>query len=175
MLDIRTERLFLQPVSARDLDQIATLFADARVMATLGGTTTRESCDAWLARKIESWRVYELGPFVVRQDGGFVGLVGLSRGDFDAGFTPGIEIAWRLAFDHWGKGYATEAARAVVRDAFDRLGLTEIVAVTTPNNPRSRRVMERLGMVHSPSETFEHPRVPEGNPLRTHIVYRLRL
>jgi RimJ/RimL family protein N-acetyltransferase len=173
MLDIRTERLLLEPVSVDDFDEIATLFADDRVMAALGGTATR-SCSAWLTRQIESWRVHQLGPFVVRQAGGFVGLVGLTRTDFDAGFTPAIEIAWRLAFDHWGRGYATEAARAVVRDAFDRLGLAEIVAVTTPDNVRSRRVMEKLGMVYSPSETFEHPRIPEGNPLRTHIVYRLR-
>jgi RimJ/RimL family protein N-acetyltransferase len=86
---------------------------------------------------------------------------------------PGIEIAWRLAFEHWGMGYATEAARAVIDDGFGRIGLDAIVGVTTPGNARSRRVMERLGMSHSPGETFEHSLLPEGDPLRTHVVYRL--
>jgi RimJ/RimL family protein N-acetyltransferase len=89
------------------------------------------------------------------------------------GSRPRSKLRGGLRSTTGARGYATEAARAVVRDAFDRLGLAEIIAVTTPGNVRSRRVMEKLGMVYSPSETFEHPRIPEGNPLRTHIVYRL--
>jgi RimJ/RimL family protein N-acetyltransferase len=87
---------------------------------------------------------------------------------------PGVEIAWRFAYEHWGKGYATEAARAVLDDAFGRVGLAEVVAITTPHNERSRRVMDRLGMTESPGDTFEHPWVPEGDPNRTHVVYRIQ-
>jgi RimJ/RimL family protein N-acetyltransferase len=107
------------------------------------------------------------------REGVFIGFAGLSCRDFDAGLLPAVEVAWRFVFEHWGKGYATEAARAVVGDAFGRLDLNEVVAVTTPDNTRSRRVMNRLGMVHSPRDNFEHPRVPEGDPRRTHVVHRL--
>ena len=86
---------------------------------------------------------------------------------------PGIEIAWRLVFDAWGKGYAIEAARAVVHDAFAMLDVTEIVAATAASNARSRLVMERLRMAHALGDTFEHPRLPIGHPLRSHVVYRL--
>jgi RimJ/RimL family protein N-acetyltransferase len=168
-----TERLLLRPVMAEDLDVVVALGADARVMAWFGGPVAAEKGAAWMKKQLEHWRQHGFGRMAVIRDGVVVGFVGLTRTDFDAGFTPAIEIAWRLAFDHWGMGYATEAARAVLRDGFDRLGLDEIVGVTTPGNLRSRRVMERLGMVPSPGDTFEHPLVPEGDPLRLHVVYRL--
>ena len=91
-----------------------------------------------------------------------------------APFTPAIEIGWRLACAHWGKGYATEAARAVVAHAFGPLGLDELVSFTVPANRRSRAVMERLGMTHAPADDFDHPKLPAGHPLRRHVLYRLR-
>jgi RimJ/RimL family protein N-acetyltransferase len=168
-----TDRLRLRPVMAEDLDVVVALGADARVMAWFGGPVAADQAAAWMEKQLEHWRRHGSGRMAVDRDGVVIGFVGLTRTDFDAGFTPGVEIAWRLAFEHWGKGYATEAARAVVRDGFDRLGLDEILGVTTPRNMRSRRVMERLGMVQSPQDTFEHPLVPEGDPLRLHVVYRL--
>lgn len=173
MIELATGELRLRPVRAEDLGIVTSLGADPRVMASLGGPTSSVACVEWMNKQLAHWRAHAFGRFIVERDGVFVGLVGLSRTDYDAGFTPGIEIAWRLAFDHWRKGYATDAAGAAIRDGFDRLELDEIVGVTTPANERSRRVMERLGMVFSPTDTFEHPLVPEGNPLRTHVVYRL--
>jgi RimJ/RimL family protein N-acetyltransferase len=99
--------------------------------------------------------------------------VGLSRKDKDDGILSDIEIAWRLARPFWGQGYAAEAARAVLRDGFERVGLETIVAVTSAINGRSRRVMERLGMVHVPEADFDHGALPEGHPLRRHVLYRL--
>ena len=104
----------------------------------------------------------------------FIGYVGLSPADFEASFTPAVEVGWRLAADHWGRGYATEAARAAVADGFQRLALAEIVSFTAVFNHRSRRVMEKLNMTRDPQEDFDHPRVPEGNRLRRHVLYRLR-
>jgi len=86
---------------------------------------------------------------------------------------PAVEIGWRLAAGYWGQGLATEGARAVVRHAFETAGLTSLVSFTVPQNLRSRRVMEKLGMVHDPSDDFDHPRLPEGHPLRRHLLYRL--
>jgi RimJ/RimL family protein N-acetyltransferase len=172
-VELITERLRLRPVGAGDIEALAALGADDRVMATFGGATTREKSSEWLERVLLHWRVYGFGRFIVERDGVFVGVLGLSRTDYDAGIVPGVEIAWRLAFEHWGKGYATEAARTVLRDGFERLALGEIVGVTAQDNWRSRRVMDRLGMLHSPGDTFEHPLVPVGDPRRTHVLYRL--
>jgi len=172
-MEILTERLRLRRVRESDLPAVEALGADGRVMAPFGGPATKEKSREWLARLLAHWTKHAFGRFFVEHADAFVGVVGLSRTEFDAGIVPGVEISWRLAFDQWGKGYATEAARAVIDDGFGRVGLPEIVSVTTPDNLRSRRVMDRLGMSHSPGETFEHPLVPEGDPRRTHVVYRL--
>jgi RimJ/RimL family protein N-acetyltransferase len=103
----------------------------------------------------------------------FIGFVGLSIPRFDAHFTPCVEIGWRLVFDHWGRGYATEAATAALTFAFESLNLDEVVSFTVPANLRSRRVMDRLGMICSPAEDFDHPLLAEGHPLRRHVLYRL--
>ena len=93
---------------------------------------------------------------------------------FEAKFTPCVEIDWRLAAEHWNQGLATEGARAVAHHAFENLGIPELVSFTVPANKPSRRVMEKLGMTRDPAEDFEHPRLPEGHPLRRHVLYRLR-
>jgi ribosomal-protein-alanine N-acetyltransferase len=89
-------------------------------------------------------------------------------------FTPCIEISWRLAAEHWGRGYATEAARRVLAYGFVTRDLPEIVAFTTTANQRSRALMTRLGMSRDPAEDFQHPGLPEGHPLRPHVLDRLR-
>jgi RimJ/RimL family protein N-acetyltransferase len=99
---------------------------------------------------------------------------GLAVPSFEAAFTPCVEIGWRLAAEHWGRGLATEGARAVVTHAFRDLGLDELVSFTVPHNVRSRRVMEKLAMTHDPAEDFDHPRLPARHPLRGHVLYRLR-
>ena len=87
-------------------------------------------------------------------------------------FSPCVEVGWRLAFQCWGNGYATEAASGALRVGFTLLSLPEVVSFTTVRNYRSRAVMERLGMKLM-SETFEHPHVPVGSQLREHCLYRL--
>jgi RimJ/RimL family protein N-acetyltransferase len=84
-----------------------------------------------------------------------------------------VEVGWRLARDDWGKGYATEAACAVLAFGFDELALGEIVSFTTVFNERSQRVMERIGMTHDPADDFDHPLLAPGHPLRPHVLYRL--
>jgi ribosomal-protein-alanine N-acetyltransferase len=103
----------------------------------------------------------------------FIGFVGLARPNFEEHFTPGVEVGWRLARAHWGRGYATEAGRAALAYGFEELGLKEIVSFTSELNTRSRRVMERLGMTRDPADDFDHPRIPAGDPLRLHVLYRL--
>jgi RimJ/RimL family protein N-acetyltransferase len=100
--------------------------------------------------------------------------VGISEPRFIAHFTPCLEIGWRLARAHWGRGYATEAARAAPNYGFNTLGRAEIAAFTVPGNVRSRAVMERLGMQRNPADDFDHPNVPADHPLQRHVLYRLR-
>ena len=169
---LRSARLELRPLTANDLPLVQAL-NDPRVMATLGGSLSVAECSAWLARQLAHFEAHGYGRYVVSHEGECVGFVGLSLTDFERGLVPGIEVAWRLAFAHWGRGFATEAARATIDEGFQRFGLSEVIAVTSVDNWRSRRVMDRLGMTHSPSETFEHPELPEGDPLRRHVVYRL--
>ena len=107
-----------------------------------------------------------------KQDKQFIGFVGLEIPTADLPFSPCVEIGWRLAFEYWGKGYATEAAKAALKVGFDRLELPEIVSFTATINHRSSAVMERLGMNREP-ETFEHPNLTVGHPLREHYLYRL--
>jgi RimJ/RimL family protein N-acetyltransferase len=103
----------------------------------------------------------------------FAGFIGLSVPSFEAPFTPCVEIGWRLAPEYWGLGYATEGARTVLDFAFRELGLDEVVSFTVPANLRSRRVMEKIGMVHNPADDFDHPVRADGQWPRRHVLYRI--
>ena len=85
-----------------------------------------------------------------------------------------VEKGWRLVRSAWGRGYATEAARAALAFGFERAGLEEIVSFTVPGNGPSWAVMERLGMARDPADDFDHPAIAAGHPLRRHVLYRLR-
>ena len=87
---------------------------------------------------------------------------------------PCVEIGWRITFDCWGQGLATEGAREVLRYGFDILELREIVSFAVTLNLRSRRVMERIGTTNDPADDFDHPLLPDGHPLRRHVLYRTR-
>jgi RimJ/RimL family protein N-acetyltransferase len=104
---------------------------------------------------------------------GFLGFTGLHAVSDKMPFAPAVEVGWRLAARWWNHGYATEAARAAIAFGFGTLGLNEIVSFTIPANTTSRRVMEKLGMTHDPADNFDHPGVPEGDPTRPHVLYRL--
>ena len=109
-----------------------------------------------------------------QKTGQLAGFVGLSPVDGPYPFAPAVEIGWRLARGCWGQGFATEGARASLRFGFDKIGLSEIVSFTAEINEPSRRVMERIGMTHDPDEDFEHPQLPEGDPLQRHVLYRIK-
>lgn len=109
----------------------------------------------------------------LRESEELIGFIGLSVPGFKAAFTPCVEIGWRLAREQWGRGLATEGARAVAHHAFDDLRLQALVSFTAPANARSRRVMEKLGMVRDLTEDFDHPHLPDGHRLKRHVLYRL--
>jgi len=174
--EVRTERLILRRWRESDREPFARMNADPKVMEFFPATLSREESDE-LADRIEAHFVeHGFGGFAaeLKETGEFIGFIGLAVPRFEAAFTPCVEIGWRIAAKHWGRGLATEGARAVAEFAFAELGLREIVSFTTVENMRSRRVMERLGMTHDAEDDFDHPLVPEGHAMRRHVLYRLR-
>jgi ribosomal-protein-alanine N-acetyltransferase len=147
-------------------------------LATPAGLPTlmREQSDAGVDRMDAIIAEQGWGLWAVEAPGAtdFVGFVGLDAPGYETPFTPCVEVGWRLARAHWGRGYATEAASAALEHGFTAVGLEEIVSFTAPVNRRSRAVMERLGMTRDPADDFDHPNVPVGHPLRRHVLYRLR-
>jgi RimJ/RimL family protein N-acetyltransferase len=173
---LRTARLLIRDWRDDDVDACAAMNADPRVMEFFPSVLTPEQNAAAHERNRERIARLGYGFWPVEVIGGtpFIGMCGLLPAEFKAHFTPAVEIGWRLVAEHWGRGYATEAARAVLAHAFEQLAMQEIVSFTTVGNVRSRRVMEKLGMRRSPDDDFLHPSVPEGNPLQPHVLYRLR-
>ena len=153
---LETERLRLREWLPEDREPLAAMNADRRVMEFFPHPLSRESGQGLYA--VER-----------RGDGRLIGLTGLHRAAFEASFTPCIEIGWRFVAEVWGQGYATEAARAVLHDAFDRLGLPRVYSFTAAVNLRSERVMRRLGMRNLGG--FDHPALPVGHLLRRHVLY----
>jgi RimJ/RimL family protein N-acetyltransferase len=175
MTSITTARLLLRPFADRDFDAFAALNADARVREFFPTVLDRAESDASAEQYRNHWAHHGFGRWAVEVPNiaEFVGVVGLTHVPFTAPFTPAVEIGWRVAYDHWGHGYASEAARAVCQFGFKMLGLPEIVSFTAPTNVRSRHVMTRIGMTYSATDDFEHPMLPVGHPLRHHVLYRL--
>ena len=173
--ELRTSRLVLRGWRPEELEPFAALNADPRVMQYFLTTLTREQSDAFVRERIvPHFADHGFGLWAVEVPGKphFIGFTGLLAQTFEAPFTPCVEVGWRLAFEHWGHGYASEAARAAVTFGFEEADLDEIVSFTAPANRRSIRVMERLGM--TPAGEFDHPRLPPGHPLQRHVLYRLR-
>jgi ribosomal-protein-alanine N-acetyltransferase len=173
---IRTERLILRRWQKSDYQPFAEMNADPRVMEFFPALMTREESDNSIDRIEAAFiqRGFGLCAVELKSDHRFLGFIGLSVPDFEAVFTPCVEIGWRLAAHAWGKGFVTEGAAAMVAYAFNKLKLESIVSFTSEQNIRSRRVMERIGMTFDPAESFDHPNLPEGHLLRRHVLYRLR-
>ena len=176
MSDLRTERLLLRNWRDEDFEPFAALNADPEVMRYFPAPLTREESDRLANRARAAIETHRWGLWAVEvlSDGAFIGFVGLWDRRGSAHVVPAVEVGWRLAREHWGRGYATEAARAAVTYGFGEVGLDEIVSFTSVVNLPSRRVMQRLGMTHDPADDFDHPELPEGHPLRPHVLYRIR-
>jgi RimJ/RimL family protein N-acetyltransferase len=175
MAELITDRLLLRAWRKSDFEPYAALNQDPVVMehfaslkAPVESRRQAERFDSELAA-----RGFGLWALEIRATGQFIGFTGLSIPTFAAHFTPAVEIGWRIAKGAWGKGYATEAARAALDYGFGPADLDEVVSFTATTNLRSQRVMERLGMVHNPADDFDHPNFEAGHRLQRHAHYRL--
>jgi RimJ/RimL family protein N-acetyltransferase len=200
---LTTQRLILRPWRETDREGFARLNDDPAVMEFMPRRLSRDESDATAAsiqaaierRGWGFWAVEVKGgggggvhaagegvaagaahaadEGAAAHAGAFIGFVGLSVPSFTSHFTPCVEIGWRLAKEHWGNGYASEAAAACLRFGFEKLKLRQIVAFTVPLNKRSIGVMKRIRMSRDPADDFDHPKLSEGHPLRRHVLYRI--
>ena len=144
---IETDRLLLRRWIEEDREPFFRLNSDARVMEFMPNCLSRSQSDLLVDRIEEHFRKHSFGLYALelREDQSFIGFLGLAIPAFTAHFTPCVEIGWRMSANHWGRGLATEGARAVVRYAFEELRLGALVSFTVPANIRSRILMEPAG------------------------------
>lgn len=174
IIQIHTARLRLRQWQEADKEAFAALNADPRVMEFFPELLARPASDAMADRisALISERGWGFWALEEARTASFIGFAGLHQCDADMPVVPRLEIGWRLAFDYWGKGYASEAARGALQLAFERLGFDSLVSFTAVRNWRSQAVMARIGMHHR-GERFFHPRLAREHPLCEHLLYRL--
>ena len=174
---LTTARLTLRPWQDADRDPVAAITADPVVMRFFARPRDRAQSDAWVGRVRAHWDRHGFGIFAACAHDlpgtPLIGFVGLATAPDTLACAPAVEAVWTLGQAYWRRGYAAEAAAAVIQDGFTRLDLPEIVAFTAVINTPSRGVMEKLGMTRDPAEDFDHPAVPEGYAVRRHVLYRL--
>ncbi len=145
-LPLVTERLVLRPLEEGDLDPLSRILGDPLAMRFFPRPRTREESRVWIARNQERYTVDGHGLWAVerRSDGAFLGDCGLVMQRPEG--RPEVEVGYHFAREHWGQGYATEAAGACIRLAFDVLRVRRVIALIRPDNVPSARVADRLGL-----------------------------
>lgn len=174
IIEPKTERLQLRQWRKQDFSAFAELNAHPEVMEFYPKTLNEDESND-MAQRFEALLTYRgWGFWVVEnlEDNKFMGFVGLHEPTYDLPVTPCVEIGWRLVREYWGQGYATEAAKASLGVAFEKLDLPEVYSFTSVLNKKSQAVMERLGMIDM-ERNFEHPMIPEGSSLREHVLFKI--
>jgi 3-dehydroquinate dehydratase / shikimate dehydrogenase len=173
---ITTERLILRPWKLEDFEPFSLMNADSRVREHFPSTLSKKDSDKQAKVFMDAIDKYGWGLWAVEvpEVSRFIGFIGITQVSFSAHFTPAVEIGWRLAYDHWGKGYATEGAQAALKYAFEELQLDEVVSFAVPDNHNSRKVMCKIGMSHQTKDDFDHPNLPEEHKLKRHVLYRIQ-
>lgn len=172
---IETDRIRLRAWKDKDRRPFAQMNADPAVMTYLGPALTREASDAAIDAQIALMENDEpaFWAAATAHDNKLIGCIGVKRVTFDAHFTPCYEIGWRLAQEHWGKGYATEGAKAALHFAFENWDMPAIHSFTVQANVKSQAVMERIGMTRIEGGDFDHPKLEKGTPLSRHVLYKI--
>lgn len=172
---ITTDRLLLRTWDIEDREAYFQMNQDPKVIEFLRGPLSRKQVYDFIhaANVHNDKHGYTLWAAELKRTGELIGFIGLNGIAWQAHFTPAIEIGWRLGSEYWGKGYATEGAKAALEYGFKYCNLQEIVSFTVPVNVRSIRVMERIGLKRDIYGDFAHPKLPVEHPLSKHILYRL--
>lgn len=169
----KSDRLGFRNWEEGDLTPFAEMNADPEVMTFFPNCLTRDQTAEMIARLKTGYAENGYTFFAVdeleSQD--FIGFIGLIQPNFEAFFTPCVEIGWRLKKSVWNKGYATEGANACLTYGFKTFGFSEIIAITAVVNKKSERIMQKVGMTYI--GIFEHPQLALGHELRSHLVYKI--
>lgn len=173
---IETSRLVLRDWLPQDTKPFSDLNSDSEVMRYFPKKLTQEESEQFIKRIQDHWHTYSFGLWAaeVKSTNEFIGFIGLATATFEASFTPCIEIGWRLDKKFWRKGYASEGANKVLEYGFKNLKLPEIFSFTSQLNVPSMKVMEKIGMIRDFNLDFDHPKVELDNPLRRHVLYRIK-
>ncbi|MGR5142241.1 GNAT family N-acetyltransferase [Photobacterium sp. DNB23_23_1] len=173
---LETDRLILRQWKRDDYPDYANLNADPTVMQYFPAVLSQQESDAQAARitQLIAERGWGFWAAELKSTGKFIGFVGLHSQDLHSGIpnAPFVEIGWRLAKVHWGKGYAPEAARKALQYAFEQLRVPSVYAFTALPNTPSQRVMDKIGMVNI-GQDFNHPKLPQGHSLQRHCLYQI--
>jgi len=169
---IQTERIGLRNWQESDLDEFAAMNANSEVMRFFEKALKKEESLFLLKRLRDHFHTHGYTYFLAEklQTKEFLGFIGLAYQTYDTPYNPFVDIGWRLKRAAWGKGYATEGAKACLDFAFDTLNLPEVYSVTPVPNKPSEKIMQKIGM--QKVEEFEHPEVTEGHFLKTCVLYR---
>ena len=176
MIFIETERLILRQWQQNDYAEFAKLTASVEVMKYFPSTLTTEQSDEGIERSKSSIKDKGFGFWAaeLKQTNEFIGFIGINDPGDGYPFSPSIEIGWRLAQRFWGKGYASEGAKASLEFAFKKLGLNEIISMTPVLNSNSMKVMQRIGMQDT-KQNFIHPKLIKPHELAEHVLYKTTL
>jgi len=170
---IHTERLTLRAWETKDLLDCVEMNLDKEVMKYFLSVLTKEQTIEFYDRVQKHFLENGFGLYVVENTitQAFLGYTGFMIANFEASFTPCVEIGWRFKKQYWGKGYATEAAKACLNYGFDTLGFDKIYSFTATPNIKSENVMKRIGMIKT--GTFSHPKIDKEHILNLHVIYEI--
>lgn len=172
---IETERLILREWKEDDKKSFARINNDPMIMEFFPRRLTEKDSNHLVDKFQKHFKDHGYGFYAVemKETGEFMGFAGLQRVEMDVPFRGAVEIAWRLDYEYWGKGYGTEVAAAVLEHGFKKLKLKEIVGYAVHDNSRAIKLMEKLGMVRDAKGDFEYPNLPEGSALGGFVFYRI--
>ncbi len=168
-----SERLGFRPWKEDDIDDLHTINSDPQVMRYFPNTLEREQTVAFIERMGLMYADHGYCYFAVEllSDPGVIGFVGIAYQDYEAPFTPGVDVGWRLHRHHWGKGYATEGGDRCLEFGFKQVGLETIWSVAPIANDASIHVMRKLGM--SSAGSFTHPKLTDYPELALCALYKM--
>lgn len=172
-IDIKTERLLLRRWKEKDLEYFIHMNQDEEVMRYFPSKRNAVQTKAFYEKIIQEFSEYGYGLYAAEEtcSGSFIGFIGFHHTNMAVDFCPCIEIGWRLDQEYWGRGYATEGAKACLKHGFEKLGLDKIYSFTAVLNMPSQHVMQKIGMKFE--QNFGHPEIVENHPLWPHICYSI--
>jgi len=169
---LKTERLGLRNWIESDKEPFIEMCKDEAVMKHFPKPLSKEETIGLIERLQAHFDTYGYCYFAVDilKTGEFIGFTGLANQTWESEFTPCVDMGWRLKRDAWGKGFATEAAQGCLEAAFDKFGLTEVLAFAANTNTPSENVMKKIGMKYI--GTVQHPAIIDDPRFKHCVVYR---